>query len=64
MFGFLVKCGGGFELSSRSLPFVNRPVRCLSEMFKKFSKFRERLDADEETFFQDLVSFRYHVLRR
>ncbi|WZZ27676.1 hypothetical protein YC2023_011077 [Brassica napus] len=45
-------------------PFVNRPVRCSSELFEKFPMFRECLNADEETCFQDLVSFGYHVLRR
>ena len=61
---FFVKCREK-DSSCHLAPclFVNRPVRCSSEWFEKFSKFRERLDADGETCFQDLVSFGYHVLR-
>ena len=65
MFGFLLSVGRRIRLViSLLILFVDRPIRCLSEMFEKFSKFRGRLDMDEETCFQDLVSFLYHSLGR
>ena len=62
-----VKCRGRIQVVISLLsPFLWIVVLFLarSEIFEKFSRLRERLYADEETCCQDLVSFRYHALRR